>query len=106
MIPVAEILPAGTWEGAPADSVVLDREDRHRRRAVLDCAGGTKVLLDMPKAVHLHHGDGLRLGDGRIGVVALQRRRHSGIRRCLNWHKRVDHGRLRCRWRLDRRSRR
>lgn len=69
MIPVAEVLPAGTWEAAPADSVVLDREDRHRRRAVLDCAGGTKVLLDMPKAVHLHHGDGLRLADGRIVAV-------------------------------------
>lgn len=69
MIRVAEILPAGSWEGAPADSVVLDREDRHRRRAVLDGAGGTKVLLDLPKAIQLHHGDGLRLEDGRIVAI-------------------------------------
>ena len=57
MIPVTEILPAGSWEGAPDDSVVLDREDRHRRRAVLDGARGTRVLLDLPKAVQLSHGD-------------------------------------------------
>lgn len=69
MMRVREILAAGTWEGAPADSVVLDREDRHRRRAVLDCAGGTNVLLDMPKAVHLHHGDALVLEDGRLVAI-------------------------------------
>jgi urease accessory protein len=69
MIAVAEILPAGSWESAPDDSVVLDREDRHRRRAVLDCAGGTRVLLDLPKAVQLRHGDGLRLQDGRIVAI-------------------------------------
>lgn len=69
MIRVQEILSAGRWEGAPADSVVLDREDRHRRRAVLDCAGGTQVLLDLPRAVQLHHGDALRLADGRIVAI-------------------------------------
>lgn len=69
MIRVQEILAAGRWEGAPADSIVLDREDRHRRRAVLDCAGGTRVLLDLPRPVQLHHGDGLRLEDGRIVAV-------------------------------------
>lgn len=69
MIRVQEILSAGSWEGAPADSVVLDREDRHRRRAVLDCAGGTRVLLDLPRAVQLHHGDALLLADGRIVAI-------------------------------------
>ncbi|MCC4244574.1 urease accessory protein UreE [Stappia indica] len=69
MIRVQEILAAGSWEGAPADSVVLDREDRHRRRAVLDCAGGTQVLLDLPRAVQLHHGDALLLADGRIVAI-------------------------------------
>lgn len=69
MIRVAEILPAGSWEGAPDDSVVLDREDRHRRRAVLDGARGTQVLLDLPKAVQLRHGDGLRLEDGRLVAI-------------------------------------
>lgn len=69
MIRVQEILAAGSWEGAPADSVVLDREDRHRRRAVLHCAGGTRVLLDLPRAVQLHHGDALLLEDGRIVAI-------------------------------------
>lgn len=69
MIRVQEILAAGSWEGAPADSVVLDREDRHRRRAVLHCAGGTRVLLDLPRAVQLHHGDALRLEDGRTVAI-------------------------------------
>ena len=69
MIRVAEILPAGSWEGAPAESIVLDREDRFRRRAVLNADDGTKILLDLPKATHLHHGDGLRLEDGRIVAI-------------------------------------
>jgi len=66
MIRIANILPAGTWPGAAADSVVLDREARHKRRAVLTGQAGLEALLDQPKAVHLHHGDGLELEDGRI----------------------------------------
>ncbi|MEP0235709.1 urease accessory protein UreE [Roseibium sp.] len=66
MIRVADILAAGTWEGNPSDTITLDREDRHRRRAVLTGSGGTAFLLDQPNAVHLHHGDGLELEDGRI----------------------------------------
>jgi len=48
------------------DRVVLDSEDRHRRRIVLTAEGGTKFLLDLPHATALHDGDGLVLEDGSI----------------------------------------
>lgn len=69
MIRVSEILPAGSWTAAPSDRITLDREDRHRRRAVLTGEAGTAFLLDEPVAVHLRHGDALRLEDGRIVEV-------------------------------------
>jgi urease accessory protein len=61
------VLPAGTWDSArEVDHVLLDHDDRHRRRIVLHGAHGTKVQLDLPHAVHLHDGDGLALPDGAI----------------------------------------
>lgn len=69
MIRVSTILSAGTWSEVPADTITLDREDRHRRRAVMTAANGLSFLLDEPSAVHLHHGDGLQLEDGRIVEV-------------------------------------
>lgn len=69
MIRVVEILSAGTWDEAPSDTITLEREDRHRRRAVMTAAGGLSFLLDQPNAVFLHHGDGLKLEDGRIVEV-------------------------------------
>lgn len=69
MIRVANIKPAGHWTGPVADTITLDREDRHRRRAVLTASGGLAFLLDEAHAVHLHHGDGLVLEDGRIVEV-------------------------------------
>ena len=50
MIRVTEILQAGTWDQAPVDHITLDREDRHRRRAVMSGEGGTEFLLDEPDA--------------------------------------------------------
>lgn len=76
MIRVQKILPAGSWpenaRGEPADRITLDREDRYRRRAVMTGAGGLTFLLDEPSAVHLHHGDGLELEDGRIVEVLAE----------------------------------
>ncbi len=61
------VLPAGTWESArEVDHVLLDHDDRHRRRIVLRGTHGTEVQLDMPHAVHLRDGDGLALPDGTI----------------------------------------
>ncbi len=48
------------------DRVVLDADERHRRRIVLTGEGGTAFLLDLPQAVALRHGDGLVLEDGSV----------------------------------------
>jgi urease accessory protein len=53
------------------DTVMLDHEDRYRRRAVLSCSGGLEILLDLEKAARIEDGDALRLEDGRlVRVVA------------------------------------
>jgi urease accessory protein len=57
---------AGRWpEERAADSVTLAYDDRHRRRLRLETEGGETFLLDLPKALALEDGDGLRLDDGR-----------------------------------------
>ena len=60
------VRPAGTWPDWSLDTITLDGEDRHRRRAVLTTDGGTEFLLDLPDATWLRHGDGLQLDDGRM----------------------------------------
>ena len=61
---------AGDWSH-PVDRVTLDYDGRHRRRVRLTTEAGETVLLDLPKAVAMADGDGLRLEDGRwIGVSA------------------------------------
>ena len=49
-----------------ADQVLLDADERHRRRAVLTGERGTTFLLDLPHATALRDGDGLLLDDGRM----------------------------------------
>jgi urease accessory protein len=62
---------AGQWEDAAAiDRVVLDASERRRRRVVLTGERGTALLLDLPHATTLRHGDGLLLDDGSIVEVA------------------------------------
>lgn len=57
--------------GTPLDRVVLDHDDRHRRRLQLKGEGGLAFLLDLPEAARLRHGQGLVLeGGGWIAVVA------------------------------------
>ena len=66
-----EIRPAGEWNEASAvDSIALDAHERYRRRIVLTGERGTRFLLDLPKAMALHDGDGLLLDDGAIVRVA------------------------------------
>jgi len=68
-----EIKPAGAFDAAAArDRVVLDADDRQRRRIVLTGEKGTRLLLDFEKPVTLRDGDGLLLDDGSIVVVAGQ----------------------------------
>jgi urease accessory protein len=71
MFRVTEIKPAGTF-GPPADRVVLDADDRQRRRVVLTGENGTRLLLDFEKPVTLRDGDGLVLDDGSVVAVTGQ----------------------------------
>jgi urease accessory protein len=60
---------AGTWTADAADTVVLEFDDRHRRRTTMQGVRGLTFLLDLPEAVMLRAGDGLALEDGRIVEV-------------------------------------
>jgi urease accessory protein len=65
------IKAAANWSGEAADSVVLDYDDRHRRRMAMTAAQGTAFLLDLPAVTELRGGDALVLEDGRlIKIVA------------------------------------
>ena len=64
------VKPADNWDPASAvDRVVLDADQRHRRRVVLTGEGGTVFLLDLPRPVMLKDGDGLVLEDSRMVQV-------------------------------------
>ena len=69
MLRADKVLPAGDWTGTPIDSVVLDFDERYRRRFVMTGVGGLAFLLDLAEATMLRGGDGLRLEDGRIVEV-------------------------------------
>src|SRR4051794_36114972 len=66
---VSAIKPAGA-SGAIVDRVVLDADERQRRRIVLTSENGTKMLLDFPSPVTLRDGDALVLEDGSLIAVA------------------------------------
>ena len=57
-------------ESLVIDRVVLDANERHRRRIALTGERGTAFLLDLPHATALKDGDGLVLEDGAIVRVA------------------------------------
>ena len=44
-------------------TVTLDWDSRHRRRFRLGTDQGDELLLDLPAALRLGHGDGLVVGD-------------------------------------------
>jgi urease accessory protein len=57
--------PAGTWPEAEArDAVLVDFDDRYRRRRLYTGQGGLAFLLDLPEAAVLRDGDGLALATG------------------------------------------
>jgi urease accessory protein len=71
MIRAIEVRGQHSWTEAPADTVVLDFDDRHRRRVAMTGTRGLEFLLDLENAVALRGGDALVLEDGRlIEVVA------------------------------------
>jgi urease accessory protein len=57
------------WSDPPADTVVLDFDDRHRRRMAMTGTRGLQFLLDLENAVALRGGDALVLDDGRLVEV-------------------------------------
>lgn len=70
-MPVRAIRVVTPGGAACHDAVVLDFDDRHRRRLALKGTRGIAFLLDLPQAVLLRGGDVLELEDGRrIEVVA------------------------------------
>lgn len=75
MITATRILPAGTWSGEPADTLILERDDRHRRRLVMRCVGKTAFLLNLSEAQVMKDGDALELEDGRLILVRAKAER-------------------------------
>jgi urease accessory protein len=69
MLRADKVLAAGTWMGEPTDSVVLEFDERYRCRFLMTGVGGLAFVLDLPEAVMLRGGDGLKLEDGRIVEV-------------------------------------
>jgi urease accessory protein len=71
MIRATQVRAHHRWIEAPADTVVLDFDDRHRRRMAMRGTRGLEFLLDLENATVLRSGDALVLDDNRlIEVVA------------------------------------
>jgi urease accessory protein len=71
MIRATQVKPQHRWTEPPADTVVLDFDDRHRRRMAMTGTRGLEFLLDLETATVLRGGDALVLDDNRlIEVVA------------------------------------
>jgi urease accessory protein len=71
MIRATQVRPQYRWIEPPVDTVVLDFDDRHRRRMAMTGTRGLEFLLDLANATALRGGDALVLEDGRlIEVVA------------------------------------
>jgi len=94
----SQVLRAGAWRAAEAcDRVVLDADERYRRRIVMTGERGAKFLLDLPEATALRDGDALLLDDGAIvavvarpepliEIVAPRTAEHTAIMARVAWH--------------------
>src|SRR5260370_2444451 len=69
MTRATQVRPQHRWTQAPADTVVLDFDDRHRRRMAMTGTRGLEFLLDLEHAVALRGGDALVLDEGRLVEV-------------------------------------
>jgi urease accessory protein len=69
MTRATQVLGQHKWTQAAADTVVLDFDDRHRRRMAMTGTRGLDFLLDLENAVALRGGDALLLDDGRLVEV-------------------------------------
>ncbi|MEO1017186.1 MAG: urease accessory protein UreE [Pseudomonadota bacterium] len=79
--------------GDVADTVVLDHDERQRRRIKMTGKGGLSFLLDLDRPVGLGEGDGLVLEDGSIvrvvaaaeDVIDVEPGERIGLAR-IAWH--------------------
>lgn len=70
MIRATGVKLSGTWTGATtAGTVVLDFDQRHRRRIVMRTTDGLDFLLDLEHTHRLREGDALTLEDDRLIAV-------------------------------------
>src|ERR1700742_3929259 len=69
MIRATQVRGQHSWSDPAADTVVLDFDDRHRRRMAMTGTRGLEFLLDLETAVALRGGDALVLEDGRLVEV-------------------------------------
>lgn len=69
MIRATQVRGQHRWSEPPADTVVLDFDDRHRRRMMMTGTRGLEFLLDLEHAVALRGGDALVLDDDRLVEV-------------------------------------
>src|ERR1700735_2232833 len=69
MIRATRVQGQHRWSEPAADTVVLDFDDRHRRRMAMTGTRGLEFLLDLENAVALRGGDALVLEDGRLVEV-------------------------------------
>ncbi|MGH6681769.1 MAG: urease accessory protein UreE, partial [Bradyrhizobium sp.] len=93
MIRATQVKPQHRWTERPTDTVVLDFDDRHRRRMAMTGMRGLAFVLDLENAVALRGGDALVVEDGRlIEVLAAPERlleiRGSDARHLIRlaWH--------------------
>ena len=88
MLRATKVLARNAWPAAAADTVVLDFDERHRRRVAMTCVRGLQFLLDLPEAVMLRGGDALALEDGRLVEVVAAPEPLAEIR-CADQHQSV-----------------
>jgi len=69
MIRATDVKGQHPFKQPAADTVVLDFDDRHRRRMAMTGTRGLEFLLDLETAVALRGGDALVLEDGRLVEV-------------------------------------
>ena len=69
MIRATQVRGQHRWTESPADTVVLDFDDRHRRRMAMRGTRGLEFLLDLENAIVLRGGDALVLDDNRLVEV-------------------------------------
>src|SRR5438552_18132512 len=69
MIRATQVQGQHHWAQPASDTVVLDFDDRHRRRMAMPGTRGLEFLLDLETAVALRGGDALVLDDDRLVEV-------------------------------------